>query len=662
MYVVEHSGQLEEQEREKIEEYFKAGRINVIVCTPTLELGVDIGDLPALIMRNIPPSPSSYAQRMGRAGRDRRIALSIPHAGQTPHDTYFFHHLAEMISGEIRTPFFLIDNEVVIRRHINSLILEKLETKLPGFWRNENEKRNDYDYEYDMEEEVGEEDLVNQQGELQTGRLEMFRLELGTRSEEIAHAVAQAFAREQAELLWLNQTFVQQCCDSFVDQMETDLQRWCERYQEIYKELERLLRKVLLSKPELRRQRQLQDALDNLLRRPEYRPLSFLASAGFLPRYGFTGDLVVVRNDEERQVSQVASVGITEYALGNRVYVAGKKLLVNRVHFSRRTEDALDNAKPYKRCLKCSYMTTQLTAQECPYCHEFLVSQQYIDYEMVHGWSSETITQDDEYRQHETYDKQIYLGPLDGQADEATTEASTHRSHTKALGQWKVRYSHLREVTIFNRGRIDAQTGRNERFQVCLECGAWMRPLSSNEEDEARAGQRSIGNDHLYSCPARGDLDSPAVQVVDLKVRLQGDVVEIDVPPEIAGSQDYESWSATFQQALKLGLQLEYFTGPREIESFDEEFLVDGQLCKKVVFYDTMPGGTGYLRKFYDYLPQIAQRALKHLKEHGKEESCTNACYSCLKEFWNQRWHGLLDKKLVYTALAEIAVGASSKE
>lgn len=188
-----------------------------------------------------------------------------------------------------------------------------------------------------------------------------------------------------------------------------------------------------------------------------------------------------------------------------------------------------------------------------------------------------------------------------------------------------------------------------------------MRPLSNNEEDEARAGQRSIGNDHLYSCPARGDLDSPAVQVVDLKVRLQGDVVEIDVPPEIAGSQDYESWSATFQQALKLGLQLEYFTGPREIESFDEEFLVDGQLCKKVVFYDTMPGGTGYLRKFYDYLPQIAQRALKYLKEHGKEESCTNACYSCLKEFWNQRWHGLLDKKLVYTALAEIAASASSK-
>lgn len=661
MYVVEHSGQLEERERERIEAYFKEGRINVIVCTPTLELGVDIGDLPALIMRNVPPSPSSYAQRTGRAGRERRIALSIPHAGQTPHDAYFFHHPAEMISGAIRTPYFLMDNEVVIRRHINSLILEKLDAGLPGFWRREQEKRNEYDYEYDEEEEVGEEDLVDKQGELQTGRLETFRMELRVRRDEIAHAVAQAFVREQRDLPWLDRRFVQQCCDTFVETMQAALLRWCDRYKEIYQELERLLRKVLLSKPELRRQRQLQEALDNLLTRPEYRPISFLASAGFLPRYGFTGDLVVVRNDEERQVSQVSSVGITEYALGNRVYVAGKKLLVNRVHFFRRSEDALDNAKPYKRCQTCSYMTTQPTAQDCPYCHELLVSQQYIDYEMVHGWSSETITQDDEYRQHETYDCQTYLGPLDEEANEQAGATPIKRFATRELGRWKVRYSHLREITIFNRGRTDAQTGRNERFQVCLECGAWMRPLSYQEDQEVRAGQRQLVNDHLYSCPARGDLDAPAVQVVDLKVRLQGDVVEIDVPPEIAGSPSYyESWKVTFQQALKLGLQLEYFTGPREIESFDEVFLEDGQLHRKIVFYDTMPGGTGYLRKFYEHLPHIAQRSLEHMKGHGQKESCTNACYACLKEFWNQRWHGLLDKKLVYDALEEIMASDST--
>jgi ATP-dependent helicase YprA (DUF1998 family) len=64
-----------------------------------------------------------------------------------------------------------------------------------------------------------------------------------------------------------------------------------------------------------------------------------------------------------------------------------------------------------------------------------------------------------------------------------------------------------------------------------------------------------------------------------------------------------------------------------------------------------MPGGTGYLRKFYDHLPHIAERALQYLQN----DPCTLACYSCLKAFWNQRWHGLLDKRLVFGELKELA-------
>ena len=93
--------------------------------------------------------------------------------------------------------------------------------------------------------------------------------------------------------------------------------------------------------------------------------------------------------------------------------------------------------------------------------------------------------------------------------------------------------------------------------------------------------------------------------MVDLKVRLQGDAVEIEIPPEISALGDFESWVATFQQVLKLGLQLEFFIGQREIESFVETFQKDGRECKTVVFYDTMPGGTGYLRKFYEIFRKL---------------------------------------------------------
>ena len=69
----EHSAQIAAVEREYIERQFKGEReiLNTFVCTPTLELGVDIGSLDAILMRNIPPLPANYWQSAGRAGSGR---------------------------------------------------------------------------------------------------------------------------------------------------------------------------------------------------------------------------------------------------------------------------------------------------------------------------------------------------------------------------------------------------------------------------------------------------------------------------------------------------------------------------------------------------------------------------------------------------------------
>ncbi len=115
--------------------------------------------------------------------------------------------------------------------------------------------------------------------------------------------------------------------------------------------------------------------------------------------------------------------------------------------------------------------------------------------------------------------------------------------------------------------------------------------------------------------------------------------------------EEFTKWVETLQQALKLGLQLELFTRPGEIESFVAMHEEQGVQKKILVLYDTMPGGTGYLKRLYENLPHIAAQVRNHLKE----EQCETACYSCLKDYWNQRVHALLDRSLVDEVLAELA-------
>lgn len=122
--VAEHSAQQASERLQDYEKRFKSGEVNVMNCSTTMEMGVDIGGISAVVMNNVPPHPANYLQRAGRAGRSKESrAISYTICKSNPHDQQVFHNPKWAFETSIPAPYVALNSKRLIQRHVNSMYL-----------------------------------------------------------------------------------------------------------------------------------------------------------------------------------------------------------------------------------------------------------------------------------------------------------------------------------------------------------------------------------------------------------------------------------------------------------------------------------------------------------------------------------------------------------
>ncbi|MEQ1934550.1 MAG: helicase-related protein, partial [Fimbriimonadaceae bacterium] len=301
MEVEDHSRLVNDEKRVNREQSFssdqEADRLNVLVCTPTLELGVDIGALATVMLRNVPPSPANYVQRAGRAGRRGQGAVIVTFCstqGRNPHDQHYYRHPEQMIAGRILVPRFDLANEGLQHSHVNAIVSEVADTNIL------NENRFNFE----------ETDQLPAEPEVSSSRIEMMLKQVEQTRPRVDEAVRGVLLDDES-VPRLAESLVMGWVDSYVPAFNRDLTRLIGEYKNVHAEMTNLVSSMDSSADERLIPALKQRLLEILgksntgTQRSPYRMDQWLASTGFLPGYAFGKEFIIVRfpNPEDDTVA-----------------------------------------------------------------------------------------------------------------------------------------------------------------------------------------------------------------------------------------------------------------------------------------------------------------------------------------------------------------------
>ncbi|MDI6749483.1 MAG: DEAD/DEAH box helicase [Rhodocyclaceae bacterium] len=122
----EHSAQQDSRTLDRYEKAFKSGDLNLLSCSTTMEMGIDIGGISQVAMNNVPPHPANYLQRAGRAGRRRESrSLAMTLCRSNPHDQAVFRNTRWAFDTQLPVPRVSLDSPIIVQRHVHSLLLSR---------------------------------------------------------------------------------------------------------------------------------------------------------------------------------------------------------------------------------------------------------------------------------------------------------------------------------------------------------------------------------------------------------------------------------------------------------------------------------------------------------------------------------------------------------
>lgn len=607
--IVEHTAQLDKETAYEYQRKFKNKEIDVLSCSTTFEMGVDVGSLETVFMRNMPPSPANYAQRAGRAGRSKKAAAyALTFCNKSNHDFTFFKRPENMIKGKIEPPRFVVENEKIAIRHLYASALSFFWRRYPSYFSKT-------------------EDMIDKDDNCVSG-YDMFKSYLDSHPYDLKNYLK----------VFLPETL----CKKF----KVEEYGWVDRLigdEGIFtKAVSEYNYEVSILEDAIKLALQTKGRVDKLYERIRvYKNediLAFLSRKNVLPKYGFPVDTVEMnildRSNKGKlglQLQRDLSMAISEYAPDSQI-VANGNLITSR--YIRKIPNMSWKQFNYIRC-ECKTLNIEVhtpnldetSLTHCKQCNKIFNKNQI----------------------------QTFLIPEFGfEADGDRIEKPglkkperTYRSEVSYVG-----YREQVEMTKYNIGESEVELGlspgdemavlNESNFYVCEYCG-YTELL---EKDFTKLKRRKHKTPSGYICRNDG---TNTLKKFSLGYRFSTDVVHLKfINPDI---EDYEK-ALSVLYGITLGV-CNYLNIEQNDISGCLQYFYNNDTHRpnySIVLYDKTPGGAGHVRRLNskNMLEGILQETLNIMNQCDcGGELKESSCYSCLRNYYNQKYHDILQRRYV---------------